>query len=58
VFTELKCFEILFKCRQCWWLPDVRWKFIPEPRSSNSECTFAELESSAWNNEIALWSWL
>ena len=36
---------MLFKCRQCWWLPDVRWKFIPEPWSSNSECTFAEFKS-------------
>ena len=25
---------MLFKCRQHWWLPDVKWKFIPEPRNT------------------------
>ena len=56
VFAEYECFKMFFESGQCWCFSDIGWKFIPEPRSGNSERTFTKFKSCAWNNELTMFT--
>ena len=56
VFAEYECFKMFFESGQCWCFSDIGWKFIPEPRSGDSERTFTKFKSCAWNNELTMFT--